>query len=105
MSTAAIGGIIGAAVGGCLLIAFIVTLIALRRKTRYQASKNLRISRVMDDMSRKDELHSSMSPTKEEIEMREDYANKGAGRIKYPEADDMDSYVAGGRLRTDTRRI
>jgi len=105
MSTAAIGGIIGAIVGGCLLIAFIVTLITLRRKTRYQASKNLRNSVAMESTWRKDEPPSYKSPTKEEIEMTEDHRSGRGGGIRYPDPDEMDRFVAGGRLRSDQSRI
>jgi hypothetical protein len=104
LSTAAIGGIIGALVGACLLIAFIVTLITLRRKTRYQAAKNLRISRIVDNLpAAKDEPPTYGKATnKEEIEMVEE-RSEVVGRIRYPDPDEMGTIAMSGRLRSDQR--
>jgi len=103
LSTAALGGIIGAVVGGCLLIGFIATLLTLRRKTRYQASKNIRNSRTAEMMSGKiDEPPQYTVPaTKEEFEMVEEHHQTG-GRIRYPDPDEMNNFV-GGRLQSDQR--
>jgi hypothetical protein len=96
-SPGVIGGAVGAVIGIALAIGLGVAIFILRKKKKNNATVEPRTSGRTDNGWYGDKIEMSAQA---EHPVHEDKDERVGGRIRYPEPDDYDSGVVGGRLRS-----